>query len=209
MNSPNDPNDDRLAALIAALPPRRAPDGWRDRVLASIDAGVQPSPTETPTPTPTPAAAPAPGKRAHVPAWLYPALAAAAAVLIFVGLRGPKPRGAEPLAMQVTPASSEAMRGDIEAVVGDEITLPAPPGAEELRVYLGDQLLLRCPGDDRCPTGLRVTFRATEPGTLTAIGYAPALGTPTTTGQKRSADISAAARIDGIQRFEYKPLRIR
>lgn len=204
MNSPNEPNDDRLAALIAELPPRRAPDGWRDRVLASIDAGKQPTPTETPAPEP------APRKRAHVPVWLYPTLAAAAAVALYVGIQRPKPVDVAPLAMKVTPASSEPMRGDNdEAVVNDSIEIPAPREAAELRVYLDDKLLFRCPGDERCTASLGATYRATDPGILTAIGYTPALATPTTAGQKKSSDISAAARTDNIKRVDYKPLRIR
>jgi hypothetical protein len=132
-----------LAREIEALPAIRAPAGWRDKMLAALDAEapVAPSPA-----APTPITA-----RSRRRWWLVAVpLAAAAAALLYWNLHR---RGGAEIALHVEVRAGDSVRraGDAPAV-GDHIVARVvldEPG--ELRIYRNDvALMARCPGHRAC-----------------------------------------------------------
>jgi hypothetical protein len=130
----------RLERALAQLPlvdPREAghDDGWQEHVLAGLpaDAGVVPITS---------------ARRHRAVRWALataPALAAAAAVAIFVW----PTRGAE-LDVAIERGAA-AVRSADGARVGDVLRVTGRVGAGELRIYRGERaLVLRCPGDSAC-----------------------------------------------------------
>jgi hypothetical protein len=182
---------ERLAAALAGLPalpalPSAAADtAWQDQVLARIDAQA--------------VAAPVPLRPRRAARWVAlaaPALAAAAAVVLWLGRDRAAPADAEPAALSVvvTPGAA-ARRGDAPATVGDVLAAVARPGAE-LRIYRGDHVLLvRCPGQAACRVAAdgapAVDWPLAAPGRYRAFAVAGTAPAPT---GDLDADLAAAAR---------------
>jgi hypothetical protein len=180
---------ERLAAALAGLP--AVPEGtaadtaWQDQILARIDAQAV-------------AAAPIPLRPRRAARWIglaAPALAAAAAVVLWLGRAPAAPVDAElpALSVAVTPGATPRRGGD-PATVGDVLAAAARPGAE-LRIYRGDHVLLvRCPGDAACRLAAdgapAVNWPLTAPGRYRAFAVAGTAPAPT---GDLDADLAAAA----------------
>jgi hypothetical protein len=187
---------ERLAAALAGLPAVASEAGWQDRILAQIDA----APDAAPDAKPAAGGAPIPLRPRRAARWVAlaaPALAAAAAVALWLGRDRAAP-DAEPaaLALAITDGAAPRRGGGV-ATVGDVLEATARPGAE-LLLYRGDHVLLvRCPGAAACRPGpaAAVAWPLTAPGRYRAFAITAAPGAaPLTPTGNLDADLAAAAR---------------
>lgn len=132
---------ERIIDRIATLPPIEPPaDSWQDLADRATRAGL----VERPRPRWKPVVAGG-------------ALAAAAAVLLWVWLRDPgtvRPPEAPKAVAVMVERDGEPMRAS-GAVVGDVLmwTINLPHPVVEVRIYRDEEtLVLRCPGADGCPS---------------------------------------------------------
>jgi hypothetical protein len=151
---------EQLDQLIAALPDRPPPAGWKQRVLDALDA---PSPRsssdalEPPPPIPsTPATGAATGRRTPIVrgwrAWILAAAGAMVGVLV-LQLLIPKTKQAptEPIVTLESRRGERPHRGD-DFAVGDTLVVHAQSDQSlELRIYGdGGELLARCTDTQGC-----------------------------------------------------------
>jgi hypothetical protein len=179
---------DKLETTIARLPRYTAPAGWRDRVLAAIDAGAQRAPT-----------IPVQPPHRNRSRWLGAGalmVAAAAAIYLTAG-RAPAPR---PLVVEREPsivaeprAGNVARRGERAVGLGGSVVIRVRD-ARAVRAYQGGALVARCPGDAGCTSTvdeLSLELRVTSHGELRAIAYAVALPDSPTDRPPSASDLDA------------------
>lgn len=151
---------EQLDQLIAALPDRPPPAGWKQRVLDALDA---PSPRsssdalEPPSPIPsTPAPGAATGRRTPSVrgwrAWILAAAGAAVGVLVLqLFMSKTQQAPTEPIVTIESRRGERAHRGD-DFAVGDTLVVHAQSDQPiELRIYGdGGELLARCSDTQGC-----------------------------------------------------------
>lgn len=175
-----------LAELLATMPVGRDDDRWQDAVLAAAHAE---------------SAAAKAAPRARRVRWGRLAMAggalAAALLAIYLAIR---PGDAPVAELQVAVNVGGSSRGSAgEVAVGDQLVVRARPrGATELRVYQGQQLLLRCPGAPGCADGdrsWRVDVRLAAPVRHRVILVFGDVQVPPDAPLDRFLDAARAARV--------------
>ena len=174
---------ERLIGAIRDLPTIAAPDDLPDRVLAAIDRGDAPE-----------ASSP---RRATRP-WVVAAVAAVAmAAGILLLIRPDRSAPPEQIAIELR-HGSVARRGD-GAAIGDTMIVRAQvPHQGELRIYRGDTMVARCPGDPTCRQhagGVSVELPLDVPGRYRPVVFGAGVATPSG-GATADFDAAMRARID-------------
>jgi hypothetical protein len=176
----------KLETLIAKLPSRSAPAGWRDRLIAAIDAGTQPAEIHS--------------RPSNLPHWLGAGgiVATAAGVAIYFARGGealvtPRAADGEPSIAVEQDASGRAQRNPARIGVRAMVVIHARR-ALSLRVYRDGAQFARCPGDARCTgdvNGVSLEFPAPSHGTLHAVAYTVPLPSPRTGWIPSTGDLDA------------------
>jgi hypothetical protein len=176
----------KLETLIAKLPPRSAPAGWRDRLIAAIDAGTQPAEIRA--------------RPSSLPHWLGAGgiVATAAGVAIYVARGGdalvtPRDAAGEPSITVEQRASGRSQLNPARIGVRDVLVVHVR-GAFALRVYRDGAQLARCPGDAGCTSGVNgvsLEFLSPSYGTLRAVAYTAPLPPPQSGWLPSTRDLDA------------------
>ncbi|HSR95445.1 MAG TPA: hypothetical protein VLM79_00185 [Kofleriaceae bacterium] len=207
---------DQLDQLIAALPDRPPPAGWKQRVLDALDAptprGSSDALEALPRSPPTSTAAAARGSRTPIVrgwrAWILAAGGAVAGILILqLVIPRAKQAPAEPIVTTEVRRGEIVHRGD-DASVGDTLVVHAQADQPiELRVYGdGGEPMARCTDTQGCTierggAERRYTLEVPLPARGDVLTVLFSGGAMTEPRKDLEADLAAArnARIDARQ----------
>jgi hypothetical protein len=152
---------EELQGLLATLPEAPRDDSWRDAILKQVRASLPKSPP----------APPAWWRRRWLQWSMGGGLAAVAAAAVALLLLQAQPSAPElEFAFRDGPNVREAVRGQEQANVGQQLIVTARPrGIAELRVFRSNgEMIARCPGGPACtvapPGELKIEVSIDGPG---------------------------------------------
>lgn len=170
MTDGESPEDAELAARIASLDVIEPPPGWVDRAVDRWEKQRAQS------------AAPRPPRRRWWPVAAAGVVVAMAAAVVLVSRCGA--RHPDALVVAVTHDGPRDRAG--EPSVGDTLSAAARGRHAELRLYLDERLVARCPDGPGCVRDgaqLRMSHRFDRPGRYQVVAlWAPNVPTPTAEG---------------------------